>query len=118
MVEQVPDTLCIQCLAIFKKDLTTEPYDENVLEIDTRNLDGCRLCAVFISRFHSCSTVPSLHIEYVVATRFGYFFQNWDILFRVVGSTSWNTDVVRLALQKAKLNGTLCTGSCISQTPS
>jgi hypothetical protein len=75
---------------------------EKVLRIDHRNPTECRLCALLIFKLYSSET--SLEIEYILPSRYGYFIDVDDIMFRPVGSTSSNTNVVRLGLQKAKLD--------------
>lgn len=81
------------------------PYRENIIHVDVNNPIGCRLCALFISRFRPDQPYSEpFEVEYWLDMRQNYFMSVHDIVFRPVRSTSFG--VVRLALQEEKATRT------------
>jgi hypothetical protein len=86
--------------------MTWSEYSLNVINVQPNNPSKCRLCALLISRFlEDARSIEAFRVEYVLRCREGYFMGVHDILFRRVGSTSWETNIVRLALQEAVKTG-------------
>ena len=102
----MPDTLCSECLAIFVRDITWHEYSLNVINVLPNNPSECKLCALLIDRLiKDAQSSEALRAEYILCYREGYFDGVYDILFRRTGSTSWETNIVRLAIQEAAETG-------------
>ncbi len=99
---QVSDTLCTQCLT----GLAMVEYNKTeVLKLGVSQLsNGCRLCALLLARFRTTATETSIEIEYRIIPRYGYFIRVFDIVFRPAGAKNWRTNVLRLGIQKEKLD--------------
>jgi hypothetical protein len=114
-----PDKLCSTCLAAFRGALTEEGYTPGVIEVDSRNPSGCKLCAVFISRFYESDLdLDFFKVEYVAAkngleetTHRCYTLT--EILFRHAGSPSWDTFTVRFGVHRMDTIG-ISTQDCDS----
>ncbi|KAL2136225.1 hypothetical protein VTI74DRAFT_4855 [Chaetomium olivicolor] len=97
----VPDLLCTQCLAA----LDVLDFKTKVLKLGlSQDSNGCRLCALLLARFRATASASVIEIEYCMIPRYGYFITVFDIAFRRVGAKDWRANVVRLGIQKEKVN--------------